>query len=66
MLDDGNVPLAKAKLEKLKWEILQHSSYSFDFLLFDFHIFRQLKKQLKGARFLSDDDVKELVKDILK
>jgi hypothetical protein len=50
-------------LNKFRWEVLQHPAYSPDLSPCDFHIFGPLKKELKGHRFQSDDEVKERVRD---
>lgn len=46
-------------LDELDWEVLSHPPYSPDIAPSDFHLFRSLKKWLKGRRFGSIDEVRE-------
>ena len=48
-------------LETLKFEVLSHPPYSPDLAPSDFHFFPQLKKDIKGTHFTSDDEVKQAV-----
>jgi hypothetical protein len=48
-------------LEKLKFEILSHPTYSPDFAPSNFHFFPRLKRDLKGTHFTSEDVVKQAV-----
>jgi hypothetical protein len=48
-------------LEKLKFEVLSHPTYSPDFAPSDFHFFPRLKRDLKGTNFTSEDEVKQAV-----
>ena len=50
-------------LQKFKWEVLGHPPYSPDLSPCDYAIFGQLEKALKGKRFISDDDVKQYVRN---
>ena len=53
-------------LKQLKFEVLQHPPYSPDLAPCDFHFFPDLKRDLKGTYFTSDEEVKEAVKSWLK
>ena len=46
-----------ALLEKFKWDVLDHPSYSPKLAPNDFHLFLHLKKYLTGKNFDDDDDV---------
>jgi hypothetical protein len=50
----------------LKFEVLQHPPYSPDLAPCDFHFFPDLKRDLKGTHFTSDEEVKEAVKSWIK
>jgi len=50
-----------AHLEKFKWDILDHPSYSPDLAPSDFHLFLHLKKHLAGKKFDDDDELQEEV-----
>ena len=52
-----------ALLQKFKWEVLGHPPYSTDLSPCDYAIFGPLKKALKGKRLISDDDVKQYVRN---
>ena len=54
--------LAGIKLKRFGWETLQHPPYSPDLSPCDFHIFRDLKKDIRGRRFYSDEEVQEWVR----
>jgi len=45
------------KLAYLGFQCLDHTPYSSDLALSDYHLFRGLKKQLKGRHFSSDAEV---------
>ena len=73
MLSDGIIPLhdnarthnanlVRNKLERFGWETLQHPPYSPDLSPCDFHIFVGLKKDIRGRRFHSDEEVQEWVR----
>ena len=49
------------KFQRFDWKTL-HPPYSPDFLPRDFHIFGDLKKDIRGRRFHSDKEVKEWVR----
>ncbi|GFS33444.1 hypothetical protein TNIN_327591 [Trichonephila inaurata madagascariensis] len=57
--------VVETQLAKFKWETLQHPPYRSDLSPCDFHIFGKMKKHLKGTRFVSNDAVKDSVKDYL-
>jgi histone-lysine N-methyltransferase SETMAR len=44
-------PAAQERIEKLKWELLEHLPYSPDLAPSDFHLFGLLKKHLSGKTF---------------
>ncbi|PNF38204.1 hypothetical protein B7P43_G13464 [Cryptotermes secundus] len=44
-------------LQRLGWEVLHHPPYSPDLSPCDFHIFGGLKRDIRGHRFASDEDV---------
>jgi len=48
-------------LEKFKWDILDHPSYSLDLVPSDFHLFLHLKRPLAGKKLDDDDEVQEEV-----
>ncbi|UYV79057.1 hypothetical protein LAZ67_17000951 [Cordylochernes scorpioides] len=48
---------------KLGFEVLEHPAYSPDLALSDYFLFGLLKKELKGKRFDSDEDVQKVVQD---
>jgi len=45
------------KLRDLKYELLEHPSYSPDLAPSDFHLFPNLKKFVAGKRFRSNEEV---------
>ncbi|GFX38598.1 mariner Mos1 transposase [Trichonephila clavipes] len=47
----------KTTLQQLRWEILEHPSYSPNISPCDFHAFGPLKRAIRGHRFTTDDDV---------
>ncbi|UYV77714.1 TIGD1 [Cordylochernes scorpioides] len=49
---------------KLGFGVVEHPSYSLDLAPSDYFLFGLLKKELKGKRFDSDEDVQKLVQDI--
>ncbi|UYV68591.1 hypothetical protein LAZ67_6000151 [Cordylochernes scorpioides] len=48
---------------ELGFEVLQHPAYSPDLAPSDYFLFGLLKKELKGKRFDSDEDVQKVVQD---
>ncbi|UYV82663.1 hypothetical protein LAZ67_22000430 [Cordylochernes scorpioides] len=48
---------------KLGFEVLEHPAYSPIVVLSDYFLFGLLKKELKGKRFDSDEDVQKVVQD---
>ncbi|UYV73983.1 hypothetical protein LAZ67_11001701 [Cordylochernes scorpioides] len=48
---------------KLGFEVLEHPAYSPDLAPSDYSLFGLLKKELKGKRFDSDEDVQKVVQD---
>jgi histone-lysine N-methyltransferase SETMAR len=48
------------------WETLPHPPHSPDLALSDFHLFQKIKKQLRGQRFHSDENVQNEVKKWLR
>jgi len=53
-------------LETLKFEVLSQPPYSPDLAPSNFHFFTHLKRDLKGAHFTSDDEVKQAVMSWIK
>jgi len=51
----------KAWLEKYKWEVLEHPSYSPDLAPSDFFLFGPLKKHLGGTHFQNEEEVMNAV-----
>ena len=49
--------VSKAAIRECGFEDLPHPGYSPDLALIDFHLFPNLKKQLKGRRFSCDKDL---------
>ena len=58
LVAEGAVTRHRVK-NALKWEILQHPPYSPDRSPCDFHIFVDLKKDIRGRRLHSDEEVQE-------
>ena len=54
--------LVRDKIKIFGWETLQHSPYCPDISSCDFHIFDDLKKDIRGRRFHSDEEVQGLVR----
>jgi len=52
-------------LQEFGWEVFGHLAYSPDLAPSDFHLFPTLKEFLGGRRFLSDEEVKDAVKQWL-
>lgn len=50
-----------AALHKAGFDILEHPPYSPDLAPSDYYLFPKLKKELRGKKFLSDDEVKDAV-----
>lgn len=55
--------VSMAKLHELRYEIIEHAPYSPDLSPCDFFLFPQLKKNLAGRRFESNEEVIAAVKD---
>ena len=53
-------------IRQLNWEVLEHPAYSPDLAPSDFNLFGPLKNALRGRRFETDDEVKEVVHDWLR
>lgn len=53
--------VAMAALQKLGFEILPHPPYSPDLAPSDYYLFPNLKKELRGKKFSSDEEVKDAV-----
>ena len=66
ILHDNDRPhianLVRNKLQRFGWEALQHPLYSPDLSPCDLHIFGDLKKDIRGRRFHSDEEVQEWVR----
>jgi histone-lysine N-methyltransferase SETMAR len=58
--------LTQLKLEQLGWKTLEHSPYSPDLSLFDFHVFGPRKEALGGQRFNDDAGVEAHVRSWLQ
>ena len=56
------VNLVRDKLERSGWETVQHPPYSPDLSPCDFHVFGDLKKDIRGRRFHPDEEVQEWVR----
>ena len=54
--------LVRDKLQIFGWETLQHPPYSPDISPCDFHIFGNLKRDIRGHRFHLDEEVQEWVR----
>ena len=54
--------LIRDKLQRFGWETLQHPPYIPDLSPCDFHIFGDLKKDIRGRLFHSDEEVQDWVK----
>jgi transposase len=52
----------KNMLQRFIWEVLHHPPYSPDFSSCDFHIIGDLKRDIRGHQFASDEDVCDWVK----
>ena len=72
ILSDGNIVLhdnarphtvnvVRGKLQTFGWETLQHPPYSPYLSYCDFHILDELKKDIHGHRFHSDEELQEWV-----
>jgi histone-lysine N-methyltransferase SETMAR len=65
MLSNGIIHTANSvrnTLQRFVWEVLQHPPYSPDLSPCDCHIFGDLKRDIRGHRFASDEDVCDWVK----
>jgi hypothetical protein len=65
LYDDARPYSAAAAVNLLKswgWEILPHTPYSPDLAPSDFHLCLKMKKQLRGQRFHSNEDVQNEIK----
>jgi hypothetical protein len=58
--------VALAPLTEIGGTALQHPPYSPDLAPCDFWVFPTLKRQLRGKRFSSDDEVKNATAAVLK
>jgi hypothetical protein len=62
LLQDNALPLtatcALETLRKLKWEIMEHPTYSLDLAPSDFHLLGLLKEAQAGRRSQCDKDIK--------
>ena len=56
------VNLVRDKLQRFGWKTLQHPPYSPDLDPCDFHIFGDLKKDIRGRQFHSEEEVQECVR----
>ena len=54
--------MVKDTLQRFSWETLQHPPYSPDLFPCDFHIFGDLRKNIRRRRFHSDEEVQEWVR----
>ena len=54
--------LGRYKVQRFGWETLEHPPHSPDFFPCDFHIFGDLKKDIRGRWFRSDEEVQEWVR----
>ena len=54
--------LVRDKLQRFGWETLQHPPYSLDLSPCDFQVFGDLKKDIRGRRFHSDEEMREWVR----
>ncbi|UYV65374.1 hypothetical protein LAZ67_3004101 [Cordylochernes scorpioides] len=52
-----------SNLSQYSFEVLEHPAYSPDLVPSDYFLFGLLKKELKGKRFDSDEDVQKVVQD---
>jgi len=52
-------------IQKLKWNVLPHPSYSLDLAPSDYHLFGPLKKHLGGKRFRNNEEVIQDVQEWL-
>ncbi|UYV75170.1 hypothetical protein LAZ67_12002729 [Cordylochernes scorpioides] len=50
--------IVKAALQKLEWEVLQHSPYSPDLAPTDYHLLRSMSNHMRGTTFDDEDDLK--------
>ena len=66
LLNDNDRPhtanVVRNKLQRFGWETLKNPSYSPDLFPCDFHIFGDLKKDIRGLRFHSEEEVQEWVR----
>ena len=51
--------VSMAKLYELEYELVPHPLYSLDLASSDYFLFTNLKKQLGGKRFSSNDEINE-------
>ncbi|XP_035742921.1 cytochrome P450 4C1-like, partial [Vespa mandarinia] len=54
-----------AKLNELKYEILQHPSYSPDLSPIDFHLFKHLELFLRAKQYENEDSVKNAISEFI-
>jgi transposase len=61
LLHDNTTPHTAGKtretIEKMGWEILEHSPHTPDLAPSDLHLCGKLKERLSGKRFFSDQEV---------
>jgi hypothetical protein len=55
--------MTKAAIQELDWEILSHPPYSPDLAPSDYHLFRSLSNNLRGASFNNDADLQNWLDD---
>ncbi|XKL60394.1 hypothetical protein PGB90_007451 [Kerria lacca] len=58
--------ITQTYFKELKWTIFNHPPHSSDLASNDYHLFRELKKFLRGVRFHNDDEVKNAVLEFVK
>ncbi|GFX28041.1 histone-lysine N-methyltransferase SETMAR [Trichonephila clavipes] len=54
-----------ALVERFGWEMVSHQPYSPDLAPSDFHLFPELKKNLGGTQFQTDEEVQNAVVNFL-
>jgi hypothetical protein len=60
------VRATQKRIQELKWELLEHLTYSADLVPSDFHLFGPLSNQLCGKYFTDDEDVETEVRKWLR
>ena len=70
LLHDNTRPhttrLTQEKINQLRWEVMEHPSYSPDLAPSDYHLFGPLKTHLGGRHFANDAEVQNEVKTWLR